>query len=87
MWRGHCGNLWRLKLQLTSASAVTSKSAGVVLGQPVGRTARDATAVSGKAEMCGLLPSPAGSDQALVSGPLQNFLDTSDKVVLPEWLV
>ena len=28
-----------------------------------------------------------GSDQVLVSGSLQSFLDTSDKVVLTEWLV
>src|SRR4029077_12651702 len=28
-----------------------------------------------------------GSDQALVSGSLQSFLDTSDKVVLTDWLV
>ena len=32
-------------------------------------------------------PITVGSDQALVSGSLQSFLDTSDKVVLTEWLV
>ena len=32
-------------------------------------------------------PISVGSDQALVSGSLQSSLDTSDKVVLTEWLV
>ena len=32
-------------------------------------------------------PISVGSDQALVSGSLQSFLDTSDKVVRTEWLV
>jgi hypothetical protein len=32
-------------------------------------------------------PITVGSDQALVSGSLQSFLDTSDKVVRTEWLV
>jgi hypothetical protein len=32
-------------------------------------------------------PITVGSDQALVSRSLQNFLDTSDKVVRTEWLV
>ena len=32
-------------------------------------------------------PITVGSNQALVSGSLQSFLDTSDKVVLIEWLV
>jgi hypothetical protein len=32
-------------------------------------------------------PITVGSNQALVSGSLQSFLDTSDKVVLTEWLV
>jgi hypothetical protein len=32
-------------------------------------------------------PITVGSDQALVSGSLQSFLDTSDKVVRNEWLV
>ena len=32
-------------------------------------------------------PITVGSNQALVSGSLQSFLDTSDKVVLIKWLV
>ena len=86
---GHYGEPWRLRLQLTSASAVISKSAGVVLSRLVAQraTQRLCQEIGGKAEMRGLLRSPSGRNEALVSGSLQSFLDTSDKVVLIEWLV
>ena len=50
-----------------------------------GAASAESSAIDPGADIEG--PITVGSDQALVSGSLQSFLDTSDKVVLTEWHV
>ena len=56
-----------------------------IRGEASARLALETTLMNPEQTLKGSIT--VGSNQALVSGRLQSFLDTSDKVVLTEWLV